>query len=299
MAALKQRSIMWVSGISVLMIVVLMGVGTASAQRPGGGRPTPSGSGGDTSGSTKPTREAPVFATPAATLVLPAGGGNFPTLQGTLTLPSSIPTLQIPTGSSEAEAAISNFGSMYLGIQQHLLYAGDLTDSLNSASGKSGSTGEASLQASLDQLPSELQGFLTSAESMSGAMYWGVWQTGSAAVAVGDCTDNPNCTITIDNLNVYLTQSSGGLYMTYTKSAPASSSDALNLILATYPGLNGLTFDPGSYTSTGYAFQSNVVKLGSTSTIEIVYTGVVNSGGQSLVYAWVAVGEGYVGIVGK
>jgi hypothetical protein len=295
MSKFQPRSLIFVSGVFILMAAALFGAGTAYAQRPGGGggRPTPSGGGGDAG---RPTREAPVFATPAATFAIPADGANFLTPQATFAFPDGIPTLQIPTGSSEAEVAVSNFASIYLGIQPDLLYAGNLSESASGGAGKLLDSGTASLEAIMSQLPAEAQTFLASASSMSGAMYWGVWQTGAGIVAVGDCTSNPNCTISMDDLHVYLTQSSGGLYSTYTKTVPASAADALNLILATYPGLNGLAFKSSSYTSTGYAFQSEVVSLGSSSTIEIVYAGVVNSGGQSLVYAWVAVGEGYVGI---
>jgi hypothetical protein len=85
------------------------------------------------------------------------------------------------------------------------------------------------------------------------------------------------------------------VYSVYAASAPADASAALNLINSVYPGLAGLEWQP--YTAQqGYAFYSMAAAGNGRgqNTIKLVYAGVVDPNGQALVYALVAVGEGYV-----
>jgi hypothetical protein len=198
------------------------------------------------------------FATPEATFS--RTGEISLTPQATFSRPEIVPTLQIPVGSSAAEVAVTSFASIHLGIDPTLLYAGDLKASASTASGKLSADGTAALEAILSQLPAEVQTFIDSASSASGAVYWGVWQTGAGVVAAGDCTSNPNCTVSIDNLSFYIMESAAGVDAVYTTGAPANATDALNMILGMYPGLTGLTFEPSSVES-GYAFQAAIVDL--------------------------------------
>lgn len=247
------------------LVIVLIVSGAVHAQR--GGRPTPAGG-----------RGAPAL-TPMPTLARP----NISlTPQPTRTLPGN-PSL--PVISANAAAAVTNFAVAHLGITLDILYAGDF-------SGATGTTND-TISVVIAQLPAELQVFVESTSNFSGAAYWGAWQTGAGVVALGDCTGNPNCTVSMDNLDLSITTSSGGVYGVYTAGAPTSSSDALRWITTTFPALAGLPF-AAVEAEQGYAFQALTYTLGQTSTVKAVYAGTISAAGQTLVYALVAVGDGYV-----
>jgi hypothetical protein len=195
------------------------------------------------------------------------------------------PTLALPPASSQAEAAVLYFAATHLGVAPKLLYAGDL----GSASGNAATV----LTTVTGQLPAEVQAYITAMSNLSGAAYWGVWQIGSGIVGIGDCTDNPNCTVTMDSLKLSITSSSAGVYGLYTPGQATTSAEALALLLATFPALNGLSFEEFP-TETGFAFQAIIYDLSQNASAKYVYAGALGSAGQAFVYALVAVGDGYV-----
>lgn len=209
-----------------------------------------------------------------------------PAFDGTLTIPVTIPPMN---SSAEAEAVISDFASIHLGAAFDPLYAGQYGGGRLAAQSSSDS-----LDAVLAQLPAEAQQYISALQNLSGEAYWGVFSNGVGAVGLGDCTGT-NCSIDMDNLDFYITTISGGLYAVYTPAAPASAADALNLIVAIYPGLTDAGLQQVS-TETGYVFEAVGVS-GSTATTSLYYAGTISSAGQTLVYTLVAVGQGYVDLM--
>jgi hypothetical protein len=287
-------------GLLVLLFgALLSGVG---AQRPGGA--TPGGRSGRATGTPRPTLSA---GGAQATLTPRATGARSG--QASITPPATLargsatpqatagrgkrgtPTVQAPASSADAETAVVSFASTHLGIAPDLLYAGSWDGDAQQASASATQT----LNAIIAQLPQEAQAFVAGLSEFSGAAYWGVWKTGAGIVALADCTDNPNCTVTQDNLKLYITTSSGGVYGVYAAGSVANSTDALNLLKQTYPALASLNLTVVSDAQTGYAFQATTTSAsGSQAAAKYVYAGVVTAKGQHLVYALVAVGEGYV-----
>ncbi len=285
---------------AILLLILTLGLimsSMVSAQRPGRGDGTAT-PGGERPGGGR--RE-----TPLATLAAPAdrpGRGDL-TPRPTFERPSFSftpdpnrpqPTfsLTLPAfagASVEADAAINGFAGTHLGTVYALLAGG----SLNSATLSPEAI--ALIQSFIAALPAQAQSFIAQMADGSGAAYWGVFQNGMGMVALADCTTNPNCQVTEDNLTLILTSSSGGVYAVY---APASVSDAnaaLNLLLATYPALTGLSFTPSAEASQGYAFQATAFSRSGTQSISKgVYGGVVPANAQALVYVVIGVGEGYI-----
>lgn len=243
---------------------------------------TPEGFGGRGETNTQATIERPSFSfTPLA--VTPGASVAFPTFS--LTLPFEM------NSSAEAESAVNGFATAHLGTAYNLLYAGALTSSSLSPEAT------AALQSYLAALPAEVQNYLSLILNGSGAAYWGVFQNGMGMVALANCADNPGCQVTQESITLYITSSSAGIYSVYTSGAATDSNSALNMILAAYPGLNGLTFTPVTDSSQGFAFQATgFSRSGTQAVTTLYYAGVISSSGQSLVYAVVGVGEGYLGM---
>ncbi len=273
--------------ICLLVILTLTAAGITQAQRPGG-RPTPSGG-----------QRPDLQITPAATLgsvILPTAPdlsglqatltALSPAFDGTLSIPVTIPPMN---SSEEAEAVITDFASVHLGLALDLLYAGQYGGGRLATQ-----SSDDALDAVLAQLPAEVQQYLAALQNLSGDAYWGVFASGVGAAGLGDCT-GPNCSIDMDNLDFYITNVSGGLYALYTAAAPASAADALNLVLAVYPGLADAGLQQIT-TEAGYAFEA-VGLSGSSATSSLYYAGTISSGGQTLVYALIAVGQGYVDLM--
>lgn len=198
-------------------------------------------------------------------------------------------TAQLPASDTDAASAITNFASFHLGLGITPLYAGNIDN---------GSTAyPEAFQEILNQLPSDVQALLVTAANSSAATYWGVFSNGAGMVAAGSCTAE-QCTVTQENLVFEIATASAGLYGLYVPGAAATPDEALALIRSTYPALASYTFEPVTAQS-GYAFQSTAfdVNTQSSSTGKGVLAGAVSANGQSLVYTFVGVGEGYVSLV--
>jgi hypothetical protein len=287
---MKRTSVYSVSLCAVVLILALvLMTDTVAAQRPG--RPTPAAT-LDRSGSSakrtpiatpdaaQATRQHPNAGTPIATLSIP--------LNLTLTPRGTLP---VPGSSEEATNVINSFASIYLGIAYDFLYAGTLD----------GDNTSANWDAFVAKLPTNLQSYITTFSTAAGGSYWGLFKNGMGMTAIGDCTANPNCTISMDNLNIYLTSASSGVYSVYTPGVAANAADALNLIHAVYPGLSSVALEAVT-SNQGYAFQavtnsSGVSNQQVTASTRIYVAGVIKSGTQSLVYAVVGIGDGYVGMI--
>lgn len=293
---MKRSSIVFMVMLLLIGVGVLGLSGTVVAQRPG--RATPiatvdrSNAGANrtpiaTPDPAQPTRQRPNEASGSLTRTpLALATFNLPVINLTLT-PRG--TFAFAGQSDEAEQVINSFAATHLGTSYDFLYAGAIT-------------GDATLEqwdAYVAALPSEVQGYIATFASAAGGSYWGVFSSGMGMTAIGDCTDNPNCTISMDNLNVYLTSASAGIYAVYLPSTAANSSEALNLIYTAYPALVSVPLEAVSAES-GYVFQSVGYDTGVngqqvTASTRIYAVGVVSAGTQSLVYASVGVGDGYVG----
>ncbi len=275
--------------ITALSLTLVMMSGTVEAQRPGRATPAAtldrSGSNGRrtpiaTPDAAQPTRQRPNANTPVATVSLPLNLTQTP--RGTFAVPGS---------SEEAATVVNSFASTYLSISYDFLYAGSLD----------GESDSAQWDTFVAQLPESVQSYIGVFSNAAGTSYWGVFKNGLGMTAIGDCTNNPNCMISMDSLNLYLTSASSGVYALYTDGAAANASDALNLIRSVYPGLNAVALEAVS-AQQGYAFEavtsaSGVNNKQVTASTRIYLAGVVKAGTQSLVYAVVGVGDGYVGMI--
>lgn len=291
----------------MLVIALVLGlagmIGSAAAQRPGGGgaRPTRPGSQQSGDGSLALTLTAmPDTGSIAQTLTALPDTGNLaltltafatPSGMGTLSAlltatPASVGTLSAvltalpqgtrsaPTSSAEAAATLGDFSTLYLGFGPAYLYAGvqnagsvDLPDNARTV-----------LETIFAQLPPEVQTYLQNFSDGSGLVYGGVYQNGSSALGVANCDVNPNCAVSAELLQLYLTNSAAGLYTLYANTGVASSADALNLLVSTYPKLGnvGLT---AIATSSGYAFEATQVSSGvqnqAVQATAVYYAGVI------------------------
>lgn len=207
---------------------------------------------------------------------------------GEVTTSTAVPVSASPAPSAEAYEAIVVFANDQLGAVVEPLYAGDAT---------------AEVQVLIANLPAEMQAYFLNTISISGATYWGLLNGGVAAVAVGDCTTG-NCTVNADTLNVQLTSGSSGAYAIRANTATPTTADAaLALITDVYPRLEGLAFAQITDIDAGLAFKATTASVGidtatgqPVSVAKVVYAGVIDVNGQPLVYALVAVGEGYVAV---
>jgi hypothetical protein len=303
-------------GLLVLVLIVSLSVmiGSVTAQRPGGGgaRPTRPGSqqGGD--GALALTLTAlPNTGELAATLTALPNAGDlaatltaFPTpaAVGTLSaLLTSMPqgTLVAPTSSAEAAAAMADFANLYLGFSPNYLYAGVQNAS---SSADVPENAKAAISAILAQLPADMQAYLTNFSDGSGLVYGGLYQDGSSVMGVANCAANPNCTVSAESLQLYLTTSAAGLYTLYANTGVNNATDALNLLVSVYPKLGSVGLSP-AITESGYAFEvtsvdSSVQNQSVQASAIVYYAGVIPAGNLSLTYALVGVGAGYTQIGG-
>ncbi|MBI1281651.1 MAG: hypothetical protein GC179_26230 [Anaerolineaceae bacterium] len=273
------------SVLALVLVLVVMAVPVA-AQRPG--RATPAAT-LDRSGSSGKR-------TPIATPNAAQSTRQRPTLSATFNVPLNLTltphgTLAVPVSSEEAKTVMNSFASTYLGASYDYVYAGTLD----------GSGGSANWDAFVASLPADVQAYISAFTSAAGGSYWGLFKNGLAMTAIGDCSNNPNCTISMDDLNVYLTSASSGVYSVYVAGTVNNANDALSLIYHTYPGLNAAGLQSVT-TTQGYAFQAvdygtGISNKQVTASAKIEVAGVVTVGTQSLVYAVVGVGDGYVGMI--
>jgi hypothetical protein len=302
--------------ICTLALLVALVSGGTSAQI-GGGRPTPSGTFG-AGGRSLPTRNTPDRATPERgtpamptrgtpalpettplapsdnsrpTRVRPGSGGSsggVPTID--VSMPTlDFPTLSAPAASDEAAAALTQFNGDHLGAVLDLVYAGAATVDVETV---------------MQYLPAEMQAAMLNATTISGLTYWGVMRNGAAMVAVGDCSTDPAaCTVTADTLSMQLSSAASGTYGVLVNGNVSDAQAALNLIVATYSKLSGLSFSPITIEQ-GWAFSASTFSMGidpvtrqPVSAATVIYAGVGGAGSQTFVYALAAIGEGYVSAV--
>ncbi len=279
--------------VMVFSLALIIMTGTVAAQRPGRATPVATV---DRSGAS--VQRTPISTPNAAqpTRQKPAGtGGVISTSVATFSVPLNLTltprgTLSVPASSDEAKTVINSFSSIYLGMAYDFLYAGSLEGSSS-----------ANWDAFVAKLPANVQSYIATFSSAAGGAYWGLFKNGMGMTAIGDCTSNPNCTISMDSLNVYLTSASSGVYSVYTAGTANNANDALNVIHNTYPGLNAVALQAVTTTQV-YLFQAvdygtGVSNKQVTASTRIYVAGVVKAGTQSLVYAVVGVGDGYVGMI--
>lgn len=262
-----------------------------------------------TQGVPRPTRTfagpsgTPTFGAPRRTVTpRPSRTPNPLDIQGTATqlassvlpfpLDSANLTKAAPQSSDEAYAALTTFASDNLGLSISPFYAGNIP---NSASQQvpAGTADEI-----IAQFPADVQAILAQVQDLNGIGYWGVFNEGAAIVYVGDCTNNPTCTVSTASMQIQLSAASLGAYAIYLPSdAPTDANDAVALIGASYPALAGVQLIPVDV-QTGFAFTGTTTDLGrDNSVIKVVYAGVVSHNGQAVVYAVVGVGESYAQMV--
>jgi hypothetical protein len=207
---------------------------------------------------------------------------------------------ELLVSSPEAYAALVGFAAESLGTAVAPIYAGDATATIEmTASQLANEATAAAMQQILGQFPPETQAMIAQAASISGNAYWGVLSNGAAVLYTDACKDNPNCAINLDVLQVQVSNSSLGAYAVYVPSGAQSSAEAINLIKAAFPALAGMDFLPIPGVNDYYAFMAENYNYGAQGVASgrVVYAGVVSYVGQSLVYAVVVTGEGYLSVV--
>ncbi len=181
--------------------------------------------------------------------------------------------------SPEAFEAIVVFANDQLGANVEPLYAGSLTQDIANY---------------LVYLPDEIVAYASLFSDVT--TYWGLLRGGVAGVAIIDCATDMMCAV--ENLAVELSDASGGLYaLDVSAPLPGNADAALALITTVFPKLNGLPFSQIMDMDEGMAFLATAYGVGADNNgqpltvAKLIYTGVINLEGQTLVYALVAVGE--------
>ncbi len=204
-------------------------------------------------------------------------------------LPFSLEDLDLPGSSPEAYTALVGFGQSYLGITIDPFYAGVI-------SGEAVDDTElpeelpVELETVTVEVPAEVQSLL---ENVTGIGYWGIYQNGAAGLyTASNCT--ADCSLTVDNLQLTLSNGSIGLYTVYQQSSITDDISAQNLILSTFPAL--ARYELTSYAiEAGYTFTGYDTSVGTDFSGTGFLAGVTPSqNGQSLVYVIFGVGEGYI-----
>ncbi len=206
-------------------------------------------------------------------------------------LPFSLDDLNLPEPSAEAYTAIVGFGQTYLGVHVNPLYAGALTGDLPTTDVEVDIPTE--IQTISAEMPAEISSLLS---AMSGVAYWGIYDSSAAAVfTANDCT--MNCSVTMDNLQVTLTNGSLGLYSVYRDTQVMDAISAQNLVVNTYPALSAYAMTPYDV-EVGYAFTGMNSRMGTEFSAQGFVAGVAFAEtGQSIVYVIFAVGDGYVSLL--
>jgi hypothetical protein len=255
------------------LVVFAMTIGAAAAKSPGQpGEPPPT---------LIPNEVVPTIA-PLSNSPLPALPERF----NPLTAPApQIAQPAIGTPTAEAARMIEDFAAQYLGIELQMQYAADLSQ------GEAGAQqGDINTFVSFfKQLPPDGQ-TLSGGMGKADAVYWGVFQDGAAMLALGDCS--PDCTLKLDKLDFYLTNSSGGAFGTYVDALPADASEALDLLQAIYPNLAKVYLTPTNGPRGGFAFRASIPALPNAAA-GTVYAGTLPVDEQTLAYAVVTIGAGY------
>lgn len=238
----------------------------------------------------------PEFALPDewSSVTLPEGLPSQTEIQAMIEsfeLPFSVDDLNLPASSAEAYTAIVGFGQTYLGMTVNPLYAGTLTGDIPETDVELSIPLE--VQTVSAELPAEITSILS---STSGTSFWGIYENGAAAIyTASDCT--ANCSVTMDNLQVTLTNGSLGLYSVYRDAQIMDATTAQNLILNTYPALSTYTMTPYDV-EIGYAFTGMTSTVGADFSARGFLVGVTSAEtGQSIVYVIYGIGDGYVSLL--
>lgn len=201
-------------------------------------------------------------------------------------------TLEAPIfeNSQVAYTAVVGFGQTYLSTNVAPLYAAEFSTA-ELAQLTTLSAEAQQLTQITSQFPAEVQAILAQA---TGVAYGALLSDGVAVVYTGDCTGE-QCSIAMDNLQFTITEGSLGGYGLYRSTNVTSADQALGLIRTTYPALAAVNLAPTTTTS-GYAF-SAVSGEAANATLQAYYAGTMTVNNQTLVYALVGIGTGYVDIV--
>ncbi len=207
--------------------------------------------------------------------------------RATLPADDGLPTLErtTPAAPNSSEAGVSvlqTFARQYLNIRVDPLYAGDVT---------------AQMQRILEALPPELQAAMESAPEIGAQSYWGLLRNGVAMVSTGICDEEDFCVgATEAEMKLEIQSAAFGVYTMQATKAPASETEALELVRQTFPALSGLELTPVTDASVeGYAFYLTIperVREGGAFAVaaQSYFAGTTTAGGQPIVYA--AVGTG-------
>jgi hypothetical protein len=196
--------------------------------------------------------------------------------------PVAPPIPQAPAPSAEAYEAIVVFANDQLGAVVTPVYAGEVTPET---------------LALLANLPVQVQNPLYNAQNMAVEAYYGLLKGGVAAVAVGDCSPGASCQLSGDMPADLSSAALGSYVLTTAESMPATPGDALQLITLVYPKLTGLQFTQAAEMP-GYAFAAVTSSVGLQNgqpavVTKVVFAGVINANGRTVVYATVGLGEVY------
>lgn len=197
------------------------------------------------------------------------------------------PVAQLPAPSQEAYQAIVVFANDQLGAVVTPVYAGQVTQET---------------LALLASLPAQAQNPVYSAQNMAVTAYYGLLNGGVAALALGDCSEGASCQLSgdipADVSNVAL-----GTYTLQTAEVmPTTPGDALELIQLVYPKLTGLQFTQAADVP-GYAFSATTTSVALDNNgqpafvTKVVFVGVMDVNGRTMVYATVGLGEAYASMV--
>lgn len=214
---------------------------------------------------------------------------TIPTTQVTSPSLAAAPPISLPEPSAEAYEAIVVFANDQLGAVVTPVYAGEVT-------------GE--LLALLQQLPVYVQNATYGATQFATASYYGLLQGGAAVVSVGECPAGTSCTL--DDIPAELSEASLGVYLLQTAEAmPTSEGQALQLIQLVYPKLTGLPFsevESSDGSIPGYAFTATTTSAALVNgqpafVTKVVFAGVMNVNGYTVVYTAVGIGSAYASLL--
>jgi hypothetical protein len=307
----------YLAGVMVLLVSVLYAE-VAVAQRPGGNRPDarPTIAVPNAQPTLAPLNNQPniqpqiTLPAPQTTLAVPQGTFVMPTFAWTeITPPPAMPRnmnelqarlatmdliyplpvdVPLPPSSDVAYAAVTGFAAQYLGTNFTPMYAAEFdTTTAGNRPILQQAQANPELEAYAAQFPPEVQAMLANA---SGVAYVGLNTVGMGIVYAGDCT-GAQCNITLDSLQLTITEGSMGVYGIYHTGSVSSETDARNLLAVTYPGLplNSMT---ATTVEQGYAFTGGTGDMQNVSVIAY-YAGVVPVDKYLLVYSATGIGQGY------
>jgi hypothetical protein len=195
---------------------------------------------------------------------------------------ATLPIPQVPAPSQEAYETIVVFANDQLGAVVTPVYAGEVTQET---------------LALLASLPAQAQNPLYNAQNMAVQAYYGLLNGGAAGVALGDCSEGASCQLSGDIPADISSAVLGSYALTTAEAMPTNPGDALELITLVYPKLTGLQFTQAADVP-GYAFSamtSSVALQNGQPTVvaKVVFAGVINANGRTVVYATVGLGETY------